>query len=220
MISDRKRRRAVRKIKPGDGHALKPYRWWQLFTRTLFHLETVDDAGRSTSWSVEVKLGGDENGNVIAKLYRSGQHEAASRLPAAFPVPGGTVVVEASGFGLKRCHLVTDDGSTRQLVPDRASAEGRRASLDRNHPTASRALGIGSVAVLVVGLVLGVPQIVEQVTQIPPVAENIGTFTSPFHFAGWFNIALTVGALLASTERALRLRYNAILDAGLFDGFD
>ncbi len=34
------------------------------------------------------------------------------------------------------------------------------------------------------------------------------------------NIALVVATILASTERALRLRYNWLLDGGLFDGDD
>ncbi|WP_261987675.1 hypothetical protein [Microbacterium sp. 4-7] len=73
---------------------------------------------------------------------------------------------------------------------------------------------------LVVALVLGVPQLVEQITQIPPIAEAIGTFESPIHLPPWANISLVVGALAASTERALRLRYNWLLDGGLFDGED
>ena len=77
-----------------------------------------------------------------------------------------------------------------------------------------------SWAVLVVALVLGVPQIVEQISQIPPVAENVGTFTSPFHLSATLNVALVVATLVASTERALRLRYHWLLDGGLFDGDD
>lgn len=172
------------------------------------------------TWSVDVRLWGDSDGEVRAKLYRDGLQHAVSKLPAAFPVPGGTVEVVASGYGLKRCHYVTEEGRERQLVPDRASAEGRRARLERNHPAVGRALGVASVVVLVVALVLGLPQIAEQITQIPPVAENIGTFTSPVALPASVNIGLTVAALLASTERALRLRYHWLLDGGLFDGDD
>ena len=62
------------------------------------------------------------------------------------------------------------------------------------------------------------PQIVEQVSQIPLVAENVGTFASPIHLSGALNVGLVVATLLASTERALRLRYHWLLDGGLFDG--
>lgn len=76
------------------------------------------------------------------------------------------------------------------------------------------------MAVLLIALVLGVPQIVEDITRIPPVADAVGTFVSPFHLPAWTNISLVVAGLAASTERALRMRYNWILDGGLFDGDD
>lgn len=220
MLDDWKRRRAARRVKPGDGHALKRFRWWQAFSRALFHLSLTSEGGQQEVWSVDVKLWGDSNGEVVAHLYRNGQHEARSKLPAEFPVTGGTVQVIASGYGLKRCHYVTEDGTERQLVPDSASAEGRRARLERERPGVSRFIGVVSVAILVVALVLGVPQLIEQITQIPPVAENVGTFTSPFRLPGWFNVSLLVATLVASTERALRLRYHWLLDGGLFDGGD
>lgn len=220
MISERKRRRAVRKLKPGDGHALKRYRWWQPLSRSLLHLPLTGEDGRSQTWSVDVRPWGDSAGDTWAKLYRDGQHHASSKLPAAFQVPGGIVEVVTSGYGLKRCHYLTDDGAEHQLIPDPASAEGRRASLERNHPGVSRAIGFVSVTVLLVTLVLGLPQLVEQISQIPPVAERVGSFISPIHLPAWLNITLVVAALLASTERALRLRYNWLLDGGLFDGSD
>lgn len=220
MGSDEKRRRAARRVKPGDGHALPRYRWWQPFSRSLFHLYLVDADGTPVTWSVDIRHGGDDNGDVLAQLYRDGVNQARSKLPAAFPVPGGTIEVVASGFGLRRCHYVTDDGRERQLVPDRASAEGRRARLQRDHPAVSRAIGALSIVVLVIGVVLGVPQILEQITAIPPIAENFGTFVSPVHLPAWLNISLLFAAVAASTERALRLRYNWLLDGGLFEGED
>lgn len=169
---------------------------------------------------MDFRLGGDSNGEVWAKLYRDGQHHASSKPPAAFPVPGGTIEVAASDFGLKRCHYVTEDGVAHRLTPDPVSAEGRRARLERDHPVLGRTVGLVSIGVLVVALILGVPQLVEQITQIPPIAERVGSFTSPFQFPAWLNVTIMVAALVASTERALRLRYNKLLDGGggLFDG--
>lgn len=218
MFDAWKRRRAARKIKPGDGHPLQRFRWWQPFSRALFHLTLPNALGVTETWSVDVRLWGDDNGEVIAQLYRDGRHHATSKLPAAFEVPGGTIEVVASGYGLKRCHFVADAGAVTQLSPDRASAEGRRARLDHDHPVLSRAIGALSFVVLVVALVLGIPQIVEQVSMIPVVADNLGTFTSPIQLPLWLNIALVVAALVASTERALRLRYHWLLDGGLFEG--
>ncbi|MGO1509765.1 MAG: hypothetical protein ACTHXO_03885 [Actinomycetaceae bacterium] len=218
MVSERKRRRAARRIKAGDGHELKRFQWWQLFTRSLFHLYLPGDAGTRHTWSVDLRHGGDSNGEVWAQLYLDGRQQARSKPPALFPVPGGTIEVVTSGFGLRRCHYVTHRGAEHVLVPDPRSAEGRRARMDRHHPGLSRALGALSWLVLAVALVLGVPQLVQEISQIPPVAENIGTFTSPIRLPAWFNIGLLVATLLASTERALRLRYHWLLDGGLFDG--
>ncbi|KAA9135957.1 hypothetical protein [Microbacterium caowuchunii] len=206
--------------KPGDGHRLPPYRPWQLISRSLFHLRLTGGDGAVQTWSVDVRHGGDPDGEVRARLYRDGAHQATMKLPATFPVPGGRIEVVGSTYGLKRCHYVRDDGSELQLTPDPSSGEGRRARLDRTRPALSRSLSIASVSILVVAAVLGVPQIIEQITLIPPIAEHIGTFSTPFSLPAWANISLVLAALAASTERALRLRYNWILDGGLFDGGD
>lgn len=207
-------------LKPGDGHTLPRFRWWQLFTRSLLHLHLSGEDGELQTWSVDVRHGGDEDGEAYVRLYRNGINRAQSSLPASFPVPGGTIEVEVSGFGLKRCHYVRHDGSEQQLVPDPASAEGRRARLQQTNPALSRGVGAASVIVLLFALVLGVPQAVEQITLFPPIAENVGTFYSPFTLPATANIGLVLATLAASTERALRLRYNRVLDGGFFDGGD
>lgn len=218
VFAEGRGRHRAKKVEPGDDHPLRPYRWWQLFSRSLFHLRLAEDGGRRSDWSVDVRLWGDSDGEVRARLYRDGLHHSTSKLPAAFPVPRGFIEVAASGYGLRRCHHVSDDESARQLSPDPASAEGRRARLDRTRPGLSRAIGALSWLVLAVSLLLGIPQIVEQVTLVPWVAENLGTFASPIHLPAWLNVSLVVASLLASTERALRLRYHWLLDGGLFDG--
>ena len=203
-------------VKPGDGHALQRFRWWQQLSRSLFHLHLAGESGVEETWSVDVRHAGDSNGEVYAQLYRDGVHHARSEFPATFAVPGGAIEVVATSFGLRRCHYVTHAGVEWQLVPDPASAEGRRARLEQARPVLSRAMGLVSVSVLALALVLGVPQIIEQVTQIPPIAQRVGTFISPFHISGWANTALFMATVVASTERALRLRYNLLLDGGLF----
>jgi len=206
-------------VQPGDGHALPPYRWWQLLTRSLFHLHLTDPGGAPRTWSVDVRHGGDDDdGEARADLYVDGLHHATAKLPVAFGVPDGTIEVAASGYGLRRIHHVRHDGSARQLVPDPASGEGRRARLERTRPALSRTLALASVSVLLVALVLGVPQVVEQLTQIPPVAQTLGVWASPLSLPEPVNIALVVATIAASTERALRLRYSRILDGGLFGG--
>ena len=220
VFEDWKHRRAQKRVKPGDGHPLKPYHWWQMFSRALFHL-TLDDGNRSERWSVSVNLWGEgDDGEVRAHLYKNGAHSAQSKLPAIFEVTGGVIEVQISQYGLKRCHFVPANGKAQALTPDPASAEGKRAKLDRNHPVVSRMVGIVSVLILVVALVLGVPQLFETITSIPPVAARIGTFESPISLPAWFNTGLVIAAVLASVERALRLRYNWLLDGGLFEDED
>ncbi len=220
MFANWRRKRAVAKVKPGDGHALPRYRWWQPLTRTLFYLPLTAEDGTQQTWSVDVRLWGDDDGVVQADLFLDGAHHARSTVPASFPVPGGTIEVATSNYGLKRCHYVREDGVTRQLSPEPASAEGRRARMEQNHSGLSKAIGALSILILLAALLLGLPQLVEQITHIPPIAERVGTFTSPIRLPGWVNITLTVAALLASIERALRLRNHWLLDGGSFDGED
>lgn len=216
MLTEWRRQRAVRRVKPGDGRPLKRFRWWQMFLgRALFHLDLAGADGRPARYSVDARHQGDAvNGEVVAHLYRDGRHHAASKVPAVIPVEGGAIEVATTGVGVKRCHYVPSSGAERQLVPDPGSAEGRRARLERDRPRRSRSLGFVSVVVLVVGVGLNLVQIMEPLSRIPPVAESVGIFVSPVHLPLWLNVALGLAAALASTERALRLRYHWLLDAG------
>lgn len=215
MFKEWRHRRAVQRVKPGDGRSLKHFRWWQILSRALFHLRLMDDDGRQAVYAVDVRHQNysSSSGRVIAHLYLDGRHHAESTVPAVFPVRGGTVEVRTSGFGLKRCHYVTAEGAEFQLTPDPASAEGRRARFDRAHPALSRCIGFLSAIVLVIGLVLLILQLAEQVTRDPEgVAQYVGTFTSPIDLTAWGNVVLGVATVAASTERALRLRYSRLLD--------
>ncbi|MGW2287392.1 hypothetical protein [Streptomyces phaeochromogenes] len=216
MLKEWRRHRAVQRVKPGDGRPLKRFRWWQMLTRALFHLRLMNDDGRPTVYAVDVKHQNASEGRVTAHLYLDGRHHAESKVPAVFPVQGGTVEVRTSGFGLKRCHYVTAEGAEHQLTPDPASAEGRRARFDRSHPALSRGIGLLSVMVLVIGLVLLILQLAEQVTRAPEgVAQYVGTFTSPVDLSAWGNTVLGIATVAASTERALRLRYSRLLDGAV-----
>ena len=213
MLDQWRRRQAARRLRGGDGHELRSFRWWQLLGRSLFHLRLTRTDGRRTEYAVDVRHRGEgEDAEVRAHLYLDGRHRAQSRVPASFPVPGGRIEVATSDFGLKRCHYVTADGSEHQLTPDPRSGEGRRARLNREHPALSRWIGVVSVVLLLVGVGLNLLQVLEPVSQIPPVHEVTGTFVSPVVLPLWLNLALGAGAALGSAERALRLRYSWLLD--------
>ncbi|GLY08754.1 MULTISPECIES: hypothetical protein [Actinoplanes] len=215
MIDNWRRQRAVKRIRPGDGRPLKPLRWWQLPVRALFYLPLPGPDGRSTVYAVDLPYRADTgSGKARAHLYVDGRHRAETRLPAAFPVEGGTIEVAISAFGVRRSRYVTVDGIERPLVPDPRSAEGRRLRLTRDHPALSRALAVLSVLLLLVGVGLNLLQLAEPLSHIPAIAERAGTFESPVHLPIWLNFALAVGAALASTERAFRLRYNLLDVAG------
>ncbi|MCA2217130.1 hypothetical protein [Jidongwangia harbinensis] len=214
MFDEWRRRRAVARIKPGDGRPLRRFRWWQPLSRSLFYLSADGSAGRPADYAIDVRhLRSDENGDTEAHLYRDRVHHARARLPAVFPVEGGEIEVVTSPFGIRRCHYVTYAGTEQQLVPDPRSAEGRRARLDRERPVLSRWIGVLSIVLIVVPLLLGLPQTVASLSRIPPLAERFGVFDSPIDAPAWFNIALTVAAAVGSTERALRLRYSRWLDS-------
>ena len=207
MMDDWRRRRAAKRVKPGDGNPLPPFRWWQLFSRSVFTLTLQTTAVGTDTYAVDVRLWGDrDDGEVRARLYRDGRQVAVSKVPARLPVPGGVIEVQVGGFGMRRCHFVADDGTERQLTPDPRTAEGRRARLDRDHPDASRVIAVVSTILVLVGVALTLLQLAEPISQIPPIADTVGTVTSPLHLPLWANITLVVATALGSTERALRLR--------------
>lgn len=70
VVSERKRRRAARKVKPGDGHALERFRWWQPLSRSLFHLDIAGEDGQPRKWSVENRLWADSHFESYAQPYR------------------------------------------------------------------------------------------------------------------------------------------------------
>jgi len=206
-------RLAERRSRAGDGRPLAPFRWWQVLSRSQLSLTIPDATGRTVVYTVDVhQLGDSGDGDVRARLYRDGALDAVSRLPARFAVPGGHIEVAVGGYGLRRCHFFSDAGDERQLVPHPRSAEGRRAALDRDHRAASRLIGILSTAIVVAGVCLAVPQLVDTVSHIPPIAENIGTFTWPLHLPPAVNLAVTLVVVAASVERASRLRSSWLDD--------
>lgn len=206
-------RRLTKRARPADGRPLTPFRWWQLLRRSLLSI-TLEHEGRPVVHTVEVKHGGDSNGVVRASLFLDGVRHLESRLPARFPVEGGHIEVRKGPAGLRRCHLVGEDGQVRQLEPDPASAEGRRARFARQHPGASALVGAASVALLLVGVALGALQAAEPISQVPAIATTLGTFSSPVELPTWLNLTLGLGAAVASVERALGMRYHWLLDGG------
>lgn len=196
-----------RRVRAGSGEPLRRYRWWQMFGRSLRTITRPSPDGTRSTYTVDVRHAGDmTDGEIRARLYVDGSLRSFAKLPTRFPVPGGHIEVAITGFGLKRCHYVGTDGSEVRLTPDPASAEGRRARLHHRHPMISRVIGMVSTTLVVIGLGIEVPQIIASLSQIPLIADTVGTFTSPVQLPFQINLLIGLAAAIGSTERALRMR--------------
>lgn len=202
-----KRRRE--EIGPGDGSAQPRLRRRDTLSRTLM-LASMEQDGRRHDYGVFVDFFSSKED---ARLYRDGRQVAVADLPAEFDVPGGRIEVATSIFGLKRAHLVLDDGTETVLQPAKHSAEYWRARFGRRFPGWSRAIGALAIVILLVGLVVAVPQLLEIITSFDVVGERTGRFVSPISLPAWLNTTLFVAGLAAATERALTLRSHWLVDA-------
>lgn len=210
MWSKWRRKRQHVRVEPGDGSALKPHRPWQMLTRSIFHVELADEDGVARDYAVDIKY---FSWDGTVGFYVENRQELVSEQPTAFPVPGGVVEVVVGSTGLRRVHLVTDDGGQeRTLTPVRHSAEYWRAVLEHRYPVLSRWVGRGAIAILLLGLVAFGPQLLEAVTEWDVVGDRVGTYTSPISLPGWLNTTLLIAGTAASLERALTLRSHWLID--------
>lgn len=185
----------------GDGSALRPVRGVQWLWRGVLGTEHA-----GTRWDVEVDfLDWDEK----VLLYRDGVQERVQRGTSRFTLDDGArLEVAWSTLGLRRAHLVRAEGTETPLTPAPGTAERWRADLERDRPALSRRLAATSWAVLTVALLLQVPQLLELGAGV----TGWYAFTSPVTLPASLNTPLSVAALLAGLERALRLRHHWLID--------
>lgn len=214
MLSDYRLRKRMARTRAGNGRPLEPFRWWHLVAgRKLFSLSLVRADGSQASYDIDVRLSGKQAGGFgMVHLYLDGRHVAESTLPTAIRVEGGVIVVELSTVGLQKAQYLPDEGKARLLTPHPKTAIGRRMQFDRDHPVFSRWVAAIAVFMLLIGVGLNGLQVLEPLSQIPPIAEHFGRFESPLRLPLWLNLALGLGAGFAATERALRLKFNWLLD--------
>ena len=186
---------------PGDGTMLRPMRWWHPLYRSVFGIE--HDGAR---WDIEVDFfDWDEK----VALYRNGIQNRIPKGKSRFELPDGSRIEAAmSTYGMRRARLVESGGTKRQLTPAEGTAERWRADLDRDRPQLSRTIGVVSWTIVVIALLLQIPQLAELGAELTGWYE----FTSPISLPAWLNTPLTIAGVLAGLERALRLRYNWLLD--------
>lgn len=204
-----KRQHRINKVKPGNGSTLKPYRFYQLLSRSLFYARLREEDGEIHTYAVDVHYFSEDE---TAKVYRNGKHIATSKYPAMFPVPDGFIEVGVGSFGLTRMHYVTEQGVEHQLYPDSISTEGLRMRFDARFPKTSKVIGMTAIIILLTSIVVGFPQLIEMITQIPYIQENIGTYESPISLPNWLNGTLFVAGIVAALERALTLRNHWLID--------
>lgn len=209
FFKSKRRQRAIKKVKDGDGRALKPFRFFEVFYRSLFYIKLREEDGEMHIYAVHVDYF-DENESI--DLYRDGKHHAKAANPAFFPVPGGIIEVATTTYGLKRIHYVTEDEQEFVLSPDRRSAEGLRLRLDAKFPAISSIIGKLAVIILLTSIILGLPQLAAMISQLPIIEERWGSFTSPIILPAWLNTTLLVAGIIAAVERALTLKNHWLID--------
>ena len=109
------------------------------------------------------------------------QPQIASWKDQKYMVAYAAAAYEAPGSAKPVLGTFRVEASTSVSLEERLVKFSPVKLAETSFPTLSRGLGAISVIVLVIGVVLGVPQILETVTSIPPIAENFGTFVSPIH---------------------------------------
>lgn len=206
MAADKRpARRKDSKVARGNGQPLKAHMPSQIVSRSVF---AIDHAGHEYAVDVNYFELDDK-----VRLYRDGKQHLVSEQPAVFPVERGAIEVSLGSFGVTRAHLVPDGGPEQVLRPVKHSAEYWRSVLDQRHPGVSRVIGWAAIVILLVGLVLLVPQLVELISHWGVIADSVGTFTSPIALPDWANVSLTVAGMVAALERALTLRNHWLIDA-------
>ncbi|GGU90885.1 hypothetical protein GCM10010182_01990 [Actinomadura cremea] len=209
---DRLRRGASMSARGGGAEErkrLRPFRRREMLHRAVYTIVHDGPDGPGHTWAVDIAM---KDVDWLAELYLDGAWQEKSDVPAAFAVPGGTIEVKASAYGVTRMHLVLDSGEERRLAPVAGTAENLRGRLARRHPRLSRTIGGLAIAILVANLVLAVPQAIEIVTGVPVIADRVGTFTSPVATPVWLTALLVFAGVLAATERVLMRRRNRVLD--------
>ncbi|WP_339182020.1 hypothetical protein [Oceanobacillus sp. FSL W7-1293] len=209
FLKSKRREKAAKKVKSGDGHALKPFRFYEIFYRSLFYIKLHEDDGEMHTYTVHVNYF-DEDESI--DLYRDGKHHAKASTPAVFPVPGGVIEAAATTYGLKRIHYITEDEREFVLSPDRRSAEGLRMRFDAKFPEISSIIGKLAVFVLLISLLLGLPQLASLISEIPFIANRFGSFDSPIILPSWLNTTLLIAGIIAAIERALMLKNHWLID--------
>lgn len=134
----------------GRAEAFRPVRGWGVLWRSAFVLW---HGGHEYVVDVDF-LDWDER----IRLYRDRRLVDEQRSRARFDLPGARIEARMSLYGMRYVRVVDAVGDVRDVPPMPGTAEAWRDRMDRERPTASRAVGVAAWVVLVVALVTQVPQ--------------------------------------------------------------
>jgi hypothetical protein len=192
------------RAREGHGHegrdeAFRPVRGWGVLWRSAF---VVWHGGHEYVVDVDF-LDWDER----IRLYRDRRLVDEQRSRARFDLPGVRIEARMSLYGMRYVRVVDAVGNVGDVPPMPGTAEAWRDRMDRERPTASRAVGITAWVVLVVALVTQVPQLLDLVS-------GFTGWTPPFvpDLPPSVNTVLSVAGVVAAVDRGLRRRYHPLLD--------
>lgn len=181
------------------GASFRPVTGWDVLWRSAFVLW---HGGHEYVVAVDF-LDWDER----IRLYRDRRLVDEQRSRARFDLGGATVEARTGLYGMRYVRAVDPSGAVADVAPMPGTAEAWRDRMDRERPTASRAVGVAAWVVLVVALVTQVPQLLELVSGLtgwsPPFVPDL---PAPV------NTVLGVAGVVAAVDRALRRRYHPLVD--------
>ena len=183
----------------GRDEVFRPVRGWGVLWRSAFVLR---HGGHEYVVDVDF-LDWDER----IRLYRDRRLVDEQRSRASFDLGGTVLEARMSLYGMRYVRVVDAVGDVRDVAPMLGTAEAWRDRMNRERPTASRAIGVVAWVVLAVALVTQVPQLLD-------VVSGFTGWTPPFvpDLPASVNTVLSVAGVVAAVDRGLRRRYHPLLD--------
>ena len=145
-------------------------------------------------------------------LYRDGFLVQRRYNPGTFKLEDGSrIKVSLSWFGIKHAYLQLD-GEKHSMRPIPGSTEYKRLRWTAKNPKTARIMGAVSWLTLVAAAIVGIPQLVEMISHIDPIADAGYAVTSPLQLSPLVNTIIGVGAVAGAVERGTRMK-NSWLDS-------
>lgn len=187
------------KVESGDGRPLEPVRGWEKLWRSSFGAD-IDGA----RYDIDLNFFDfDEK----VRLFVGGRLSETRGAPAKFPIRDGSVSVAFGMYGVRRAQIERASGDVIRMEPNSGTLEHWRRETDRRYPVASGIVSMLSWLVLVLGLLVGVTELLDLAG--PHLGLEDG---SPVTVPEPFNGVIGGLGIVAALDRALMLRHHWLLD--------